>query len=61
MHGITNGVALEAMEAGYGYRDLDDYWPVYLEHIATLNAFGEHTRKHDLLGRLQRKRYNYRR
>jgi hypothetical protein len=37
----------------------DDYRPVYLEHITTLLAFGEHTHKHDLLGRLQRKVYNY--
>ncbi|KIJ97553.1 hypothetical protein K443DRAFT_9822 [Laccaria amethystina LaAM-08-1] len=36
-----------------------DYRPVYLEHITTLLAFGEHTHKHDLLGRLQRKVYNY--
>ncbi|KIJ92746.1 hypothetical protein K443DRAFT_13365 [Laccaria amethystina LaAM-08-1] len=37
----------------------DDYRPVYLEHITTLLAFGEHTHKHDLLGRLQCKVYNY--
>jgi len=37
----------------------DNYRLVYLEHITMLSTFGEHTRKHDLLGCLCHKVYNY--
>jgi len=37
----------------------DEYRSVYLDHVKSLTAFGEHTKKHDLLGRLQRKLHNY--
>jgi hypothetical protein len=37
----------------------DEYRPIYSSHIEGLKEYGEHTAKYNLLGRLQRRLYNY--
>lgn len=37
----------------------DEYRPIYHSHIEGLKEYGHHTAKYDLLGRLQRRLYNY--
>jgi hypothetical protein len=36
----------------------NEYKPIYIGHIQTLDVFGEETKAHDLLGKLQQKLYN---
>ena len=37
----------------------DEYRAVYHSHVEGLEEYGQQTAKHDLLGRLQRRLYNY--
>ena len=37
----------------------DEYRAVYHSHVEGLEEYGHQTAKHDLLGRLQRRLYNY--
>lgn len=37
----------------------DEYRSVYQDHIKLLQAFSQHTKQHDLVGRLQHRLHNY--